>query len=148
MSSKGRSDIVHAEGCGSAVTVTSRVSISKPSISTLSVQTPSVASGSLKTPSSSVAVTSFLSPEDAVTVAPGTGRPPYVTWPECSPPASRTRALTHTAIASNAKRETRIYSSSACSTMQLEIVTSGGCWIGHRMVNLGWYRAEVDASKP
>jgi hypothetical protein len=124
MSSKGRSDSVHAEGCGSAVTVMSRVSISKPSISTRSVQTPTVASGRLKIPCSSVAVTSFLSPDDAVTVAPGTGKPPYVTWPECSPPAKRTCALTHNAIASHAKRETRIYSSSAFSDQQIEIVTA------------------------
>ena len=76
MSSNGRSVSVHSDGCGAAVTVISRVRLSKPSISTRSVQTPSVASPSLKTPCSSVAVTSFLSPDDAVTVAPGTGKPP------------------------------------------------------------------------
>ena len=68
-----------AEGCGSAVTVMSRVSVSKPSISTRSVQVPTVASGSLKMPCSSVAVTSVLSPDDAVTVAPGTGSSPKMT---------------------------------------------------------------------
>lgn len=73
----------HVEGCGSAATTTSRVSVSKPSISTRNVHTPSDTSGKENRPCSSVTVTSVVAPDEAVTVAPGMGTLSMVTVPEC-----------------------------------------------------------------
>jgi hypothetical protein len=57
MSSNDLSVRVQADGCGASPTVTSRVSVSKPSISTRIVQTPAARSANRKRPRSSVVVT-------------------------------------------------------------------------------------------
>ncbi len=80
-------------GGAPGATPTSVVILVKPSISMVSVQLPSARSGNEYTPCSSVVVTCFWSPIVAVTVAPGTGSPPDMTWPRCSEAISPVTAI-------------------------------------------------------